>query len=131
MHRPSGADSREKPVFGLAPARGVGVRSIAKRLNEEHAHCHARSSSARRRGNRRRFVQSSIATSTGARSCGTPTRKRDSWGRKKPQARTAEDWIHLSSPVLRIVSDDLWRTAHRQSAAPSSTEDHFSKVMVT
>jgi hypothetical protein len=40
------------------------------------------------------------------------TRKRDSWGRKKRQARAAEDWIHLSSPVLRIVSDDLWRTAH-------------------
>jgi hypothetical protein len=40
------------------------------------------------------------------------TKKRDTWGRKRQQARGAADWIQHDRPDLRIVSEDLWRLAH-------------------
>jgi Recombinase zinc beta ribbon domain/Recombinase len=44
------------------------------------------------------------------------TRKRDTWGQSNRSDRAAADWLRIPAPNLRIVSDDLWREAHRRFA---------------
>ena len=40
------------------------------------------------------------------------TKKRDSWGVKRQRLRPESEWLRVSVPNLRIVSDDLWEAAH-------------------
>jgi site-specific DNA recombinase len=100
-------------MFELA-ARGLGARSIAKQLNEERALC-PRS----QRGRPRAWAPSSVRAVLyrdlyrGEVAWGK-TRKRDNWGHVKPQDRPESEWLRVSSPNLRIVSDKLWSEAHRQ-----------------
>jgi DNA invertase Pin-like site-specific DNA recombinase len=42
------------------------------------------------------------------------TRKRDRWGQHRQQARPDSEWLRVPAPAVRIVSEDLWRTAHTQ-----------------
>ena len=40
------------------------------------------------------------------------TKKRDSWGVKRQRRRPESEWVRVSAPNLRIVSDELWAAAH-------------------
>jgi site-specific DNA recombinase len=42
------------------------------------------------------------------------TRKRDKWGQHRQQSRPQADWLTISAPHLRIVSDELWNSAHER-----------------
>jgi site-specific DNA recombinase len=50
------------------------------------------------------------------------TRKRDSWGQKRQQAREAAEWIRQDRPELRIVPPELWQAAHAR--LDSAREDY-------
>ena len=45
------------------------------------------------------------------------TRKRDRWGIKKSTTCPPNEWVHVEIPELRIVSEDLWQTAHERLRA--------------
>ena len=49
------------------------------------------------------------------------TKKRDGWGRVKQQARPEAEWIRVSIPKLRIVSDKVWDDAHARLANARET----------
>src|SRR5439155_1660293 len=60
-------------------------------------------------------------------------RKRDGWGVKRYLDRPEVEWIHVNAPELRIVTEELWRAAHRRldaareiygGALPSDRADH-------
>src|SRR5688572_16535850 len=40
------------------------------------------------------------------------TRKRDRWGQHRQSARPTGEWFKRTAPELRIISDDLWNSAH-------------------
>jgi len=40
------------------------------------------------------------------------TKKRDAWGRRKKSDRPANEWVVTKVEHLRIVSDELWASAH-------------------
>jgi site-specific DNA recombinase len=98
-------------IFELCAA-GHGVRSIAKQLNAvgeaapraQQGRPVAWSPSSVWEALRRPLYRGEVVWNQ--------TRKRDTWGRKRPQAREASDWIRQDRPDLRIVSPELWRAAH-------------------
>jgi len=44
------------------------------------------------------------------------TRKRNRWGIHKQAARPEGEWLNVSAPTLRIVSEDLWTAVHARLA---------------
>lgn len=46
------------------------------------------------------------------------TKKRDAWGRRQTsrsqRGTPSDDWVRVEAPRLRIVSDELWQTAHER-----------------
>ena len=53
------------------------------------------------------------------------TKKRDTWGRKRPQPRDASEWLRQDRPDLRIVPDALWQAAHQRLAG--AKEDYVRR----
>jgi site-specific DNA recombinase len=94
-------------------AGGLGLRSIAHRLNDDGA----ATPLPRRAGRPRGWAPSSVreilyrVTYRGQIQWGQ-TRKRDRWGVKKHLDRPEAEWIRFEAPELRIVDETLWARAH-------------------
>jgi hypothetical protein len=56
------------------------------------------------------------------------TRKRDRWGQHRQQARPNSEWLRVPAPAVRIVSEDLWRTAHTQL---STRRRHYAQIGIS
>jgi len=95
-------------------ADGNGFTSIALKLNAEGAICpRPRPSFGKPNG----WVSSSVRQILLRRLyigqvVWGRTKKRTSWGVKKPQRRPESDWIVVEVPHLQIVTPDLWKEAH-------------------
>lgn len=98
-------------IFELC-ASGVGVRSIAKRLNAEGAPA-PRSQQGRPRAwapssvhevIRRPLYRGEILWNR--------TRKRNRWGQHQQTDRPAAEWMTVAAPELRIVDESTWRAVH-------------------
>jgi site-specific DNA recombinase len=44
------------------------------------------------------------------------TKKRDRWGQTRVSDRPETEWLRVSAPHVRIVSDALWHAAHAKIA---------------
>jgi hypothetical protein len=94
--------------------RGAGLTAIAKALNTEAA------PSPRSQQQRPAAWAPSSVREVLYRSLyrgvvvWNQTRKRNPWGLVKQTARAAADWISVSQPELRIVSDELWNAVHER-----------------
>ncbi len=108
-------------IFSLY-AEGKGFRKIAKVLNERGA----LSPTPRRTGRPRAWAPSSIREIIhrdlyrGLLVWGK-VQKRDAWGKKRIKARPKEEWVQVSVPELRIVSDELWESAHERLSGARGT----------
>ncbi|MFQ5803603.1 MAG: recombinase family protein [Candidatus Methylomirabilales bacterium] len=93
-------------------ARGWGFRRIAHDLNEARVPC-PRPRPRTPRGWSPSTVRDVLYRDTyrGVVVWGR-SQKRDTWGQKRPQRRSADEWLRLDAPELRIVSDELWEAAH-------------------
>ena len=49
------------------------------------------------------------------------TKKRDRWGQHRVSDRPADQWLHVSAPQQRIVSEELWQAAHAKIATARSS----------
>ena len=102
-------------IFG-AYAAGHGFTTIAKGLNDEAAPCpraqqgrpHGWAPSSVREILHRPLYRGQIVWNK--------TRKRDSWGRKKPSARSRTEYLEVSAPSLRVVTDELWTAVQARLA---------------
>lgn len=104
-----------RQIFTLC-SRGLGLKRIAKRLNEAHA------VAPRRRGRPAAWAPSSVREALQrelyrGRRVWNVTRKRDSWGQDRRKTRPEAEWFMIDMPELRIVPDALWRAAHAQLEA--------------
>ena len=92
-------------------AAGDGLTSITKRLNEagavaprpQQGRPAAWVSSSVRAVLRRPLYRGEIVWNQ--------TRKREGWGQANRRQRSAEEWLRLEVPSLRIVSPELWTAA--------------------
>ena len=100
-------------IFQLC-ADGVGQTRIAKQLNADRAIA-PRAQRGRPHGWSRSSVHEVLFRDL-YRGVITwnQTRKRNRWGQRKQADRPRGEWLHIPAPALRIVSDDLWRAAHRR-----------------
>ena len=91
---------------------GAGLRKIARTLNSEGLR-----SPRARAGRHHSWAPSSIRAVLfnciykGEVVWGR-TKKRDAWGRRKESDRPTDEWTVTAVEHLRIVSDELWATAH-------------------
>jgi site-specific DNA recombinase len=98
-------------IFSMVGA-GPGLRKIAQTLNSEGLR-----SPRARAGRHHSWAPSSIRAVLfnriykGELVWGR-TKKRDAWGRRKESDRPADEWTVTAVEHLRIVSDELWATAH-------------------
>jgi len=98
-------------IFEMAAA-GVGLKSIAMALNTDGVR-----SPRAREGRHRSWAPSSVRTVLfnplykGDALWGR-TKKRDAWGRRKQRRRPASEWVVTRLDRLRIVSNELWASAH-------------------
>lgn len=125
-------------------ASGQGVRTIAKRLNDEGRVC-PRAQQGRPNG----WAPSSVWAVLHrplyrGEIVWNRTRKRNVWGATEPTDRAASAWIHVNAPDLRIIDEPLW-TAVQQRAATARvtylrasggtfgrpTDAHESKYLLT
>ena len=94
-------------------AGGLGLRTIAHRLNAEGA----LSPTPRRAGRPRGWAPSTIreilhrSLYRGVIEWGR-TKKRDQWGQKRYLDRPESEWIRREAPELRIVTEAQWDAAH-------------------
>ena len=93
---------------------GLGLTSIAKRLNEDRA-----PSPRAQQGRPRSWAPSSVREVLHrplyrGEIVWNQTRKRNTWGVKASAARPTTEWVRVQAPEYRIVSDDLWLRAHQQ-----------------
>jgi DNA invertase Pin-like site-specific DNA recombinase len=100
-------------IFELA-ATGVGKISIAKRLNAEGA-----SAPRAQQGRRNGWTASSVREVLFRDAyrgviVWNRTKKRDILGAIQPENRPETEWIRVSAPELRLVSDQLWRATHER-----------------
>ena len=100
-------------IFTLC-ADGVGMTSIAKRLNAEGA-----LSPRAQRGRPRAWAPSSVRevlhrTAYRGELTWNKTQKRNQWGQVATKDRGRDQWVTVPAPHLRIVSDDLWAAAHHR-----------------
>jgi site-specific DNA recombinase len=98
-------------AFTLA-AEGVGVRRIARILNDE-GHIAPRA----QRGRPSAWAPSSVYAVLQRELyrgvvVWNQTRKRDKWGKVRPEARSPEEWMRTERPDLRIVDEALWQAAN-------------------
>jgi site-specific DNA recombinase len=98
-------------IFALC-AEGQGFTRIAKALNEDGVAPPRRASgwapTAVREILLRPLYRGEVVWNR--------KQKRDRWGVKKYLDRPEGEWIRLEAPDLRIVAEDLWRSAHRRLA---------------
>lgn len=98
-------------IFEMAAA-GMGLRKIATALNNEGIR-----SPGFRHDRSRSWVSSTVRSIIfsplykGDLVWGR-TRKRDRWGRRKTSAQAPSEWVVTHGEDVRIVSDELWRSAH-------------------
>lgn len=95
-------------------ADGCGLTRIMKALNEEGLPA-PRPQQGRPRG----WVTSSVREVLlrplyRGEIVWNQSRKRDAWGLANRSERQAEAWVRLAAPDLRMISEDLWRTAHKR-----------------
>jgi len=93
-------------------AAGTGLPTIAQTLNAEGLR-----SPRARAGRHHSWVPSSIRTALFNRLYKGDvvwgrTKKRDAWGRRKESNRPKDEWVVTTVEHLRIVSDELWTSAH-------------------
>lgn len=122
-------------IFELA-GNGVGMPAIAKQLNADGAR-----PPRAQQGRPSAWVQSSVhavlhRSRYRGESVWNRTQKRDRLGALKPTDRDPREWIRVSTPQLRIVSDELWDAAHSRIAATRrttnirSTRDRDSRYLL-
>ena len=98
-------------IFSMT-AHSTGLRTIARTLNAEGVR-----SPRARPGRHHSWAPSSVRAVLfnplykGEVVWGR-TKKRDAWGRKKESHRPATEWVVTRLEPLRIVTDELWATAH-------------------
>ena len=96
-------------IYALC-AEGLGFTRIAKALNEDQVapprHSSGWAPTAIREILRRPLYRGEVVWNR--------KRKRDQWGVKRYLDRPEAEWLQLDAPELRIVPEDLWRTAHRR-----------------
>jgi site-specific DNA recombinase len=102
-----------RQIFELA-AKGHGLTTIVKTLNAERA-----PSPRAQQGRPAAWAQSSIREVLYRELyrgviVWNKSRKRNRWGVKHQQPKSQSEWIRISAPDLRIVSDPLWNAAHAQ-----------------
>ncbi len=49
------------------------------------------------------------------------TKKRERWGQHRVSDRPKDQWLRVSAPHLRIVSEELWQAAHAKLATARSS----------
>jgi site-specific DNA recombinase len=98
-------------------ARGQGMTSITKMLNDERAiaprpqqHRPAGWAPSSVREVLYRDLYRGVIT-------WNRTRKRNGWGQIQPSARPQSEWCTVPAPHLRIISDTLWTRVHDRLAA--------------
>src|SRR5438445_4497534 len=107
-------------IFSLA-AGGTGLRTIARALNAEGVR-----SPRARAGRHHSWAPSSVRSVLfnslykGEGLWGR-TKKRDAWGRRKESNRPANEWVMTSVEHLRIVTDQLWASAHEALLSKQKT----------
>jgi len=128
-------------IFSMVTV-GIGLRKVAQTLNAEGLR-----SPRARAGRHHSWAPSSIRAVLFNRLYKGEvvwgrTKKRDAWGRRKESDRPANEWVVTTVEPLRLVSDELWATAHeslqsrqkaygfkRGSARPAGAYD--SKYLLT
>ncbi len=104
-------------IFEMAAA-GLGVRRIAVTLNDERVEAPL----PRRHDRPRSWSPSSVQAILArvlyrGEIVWNRQRKRDQWGVKRYLDRPEHEWIRVSAPDLRIVSDELWEATHARMVA--------------
>lgn len=98
-------------------ASGLGLKGIAKRLNDQGA-----PAPLAQQGRPRGWAPSSVREVLyrelyrGTVIYGA-TKKRDAWGRRKPQDRPESEQIRHVVPDLRIIDEAQWTETHAQATA--------------
>ncbi|MGE3957580.1 MAG: recombinase family protein [Vicinamibacterales bacterium] len=109
-----------REIFELYAA-GVGVRSIAKRLNDDRRLC-PRAQQGRPNGwapssvwsvLRRPLYRGEIVWNR--------TKKRDTWGAKHRTRRAEADLVRVPAQHLRIIEDALWQAVQAHASAKKAT----------
>ena len=98
-------------IFHLC-AEGKGMVSIARRLNDEGVPAPRNS-----QGRRISWSPSSVRSLLFRRLylgevIYNKTKKRNSWGIREQRKRPEREWITISMPALRIVSEAEWKATH-------------------
>jgi site-specific DNA recombinase len=114
IHEPEAQVVRR--IFELAAA-GRGLRAMAHQLNAEGA----LAPRPRRRGRPRGWAPSSLRAVLHrelyrGHLVWNQRQKRDQWGLKHVMPRDPSDWVEGEAPALRIVSEELWQSAHARLA---------------
>ncbi len=108
-------------IFELCAA-GMGMKRIAVTLNKERALApvprpatrpHGWSPSSVREILYRPLYRGDVVWNR--------SKKRDPWGVKKQRPRPEQEWIRIPAAELRIVSDELWNSAHDRLQATRAT----------
>ena len=102
-----------REIFSLC-AQGLGMRRIAKHLNELGAAC-----PRAQRGRPQAWAPSSIREVLyrplyRGEIVWNQSQKRDRWGRTRQRARPQEEWLRVKAPHLRIVPSESWKAAHQR-----------------
>ena len=104
-----------RQIFQLC-ADGKGLKPIARQLNAEGAPC-PRAQQGRPAGWAPSSVREVLHRSLyRGEVVWNKTKKRDSWGRAKPQSRPETEWLRVDVPELRMVDERLWKAAHARLA---------------
>ena len=108
-------------IFELC-AQGFGVKRIAHTLNADGASAPIPGRPGRPRG----WAPSSVREILyrplyRGEIVWNRTRRRDAWGVKHQSDRPPDDWVRVSAPHLRIVSDDLRHAAHARLTASQAS----------
>jgi site-specific DNA recombinase len=107
-------------IFEMCAA-GKGVKTIAKTLNADGA------PAPRPHPNRpRAWAPSSVRAilhrpTYRGETVWAKTKKCNRWGQQQLQKRPKSEWLSVSQPELRIVSDELWDATHRRLTASAAT----------
>ena len=102
-------------IFDMA-GEGMGLRAIAKRLNDDGVPC-PRPQRERPAG----WINTSLLSilerdEYRGEVIYNKTRKRDDWGQQNQQPRPESEWVRVPAPERRIVSDEQWQRAQEQRA---------------
>ena len=96
---------------------GYGLRTIAKRLNDEGVPC-PRPQRQRPAGwTATSLLSILVRDEYRGEVIYNKTRKRNDWGQHKQHSRPESEWLRVPAPERRIVTDEQWRRAQEQGAA--------------